>query len=220
MIGMKPAQIPGRVESVECKFLGTGNVRILIAVPTLIDREKIERDGLECLKGWEIPGTFERKVYVAHGKPIADAYSDAARTALDDGADFLLCVEDDHLIPAGTFEKIWDVYRSTSGRAIVGAWYPQRKEPRSGSAIVIAAGQRRYLDDDGAVHEVYGIPQGFTLIPAAIFREVEQPWFAAIESLTQDCFFSQLARDAGYQLFVDTSARIKHVDRVTGRIFE
>jgi hypothetical protein len=220
MVGMTAQQIAFDVEAVEGKFLSAGNVRILVAVPTLIDRETIGRDGLDCLTGWEIPGTFERRLYVVQGKSTADAYNESARTALADGAEFLLCVEDDHLIPAGTFEKIWSTYRGASARSIIGAWYPQRKEPRTGSAIVVAGGRREFLQDDGAIHEVYGIPQGFTLIPTAIFREVREPWFAATKSLTQDSFFSQRARDAGYQLFVNTSARIKHVDRVTGRLYE
>jgi hypothetical protein len=38
--------------------------------------------------------------------------------------------------------------------------------------------------------------------------------------LTQDAFFSQLVREAGYQLLVDTSLRIAHVDRTTGERYE
>src|SRR5205085_10998931 len=39
-------------------------------------------------------------------------------------------------------------------------------------------------------------------------------------SLTQDSFFSQKARDAGYRLLCDTSVRSKHIDRNTGEVFE
>lgn len=209
-----------RVEAVERRFLETGKARVLVAVPTLIDRGTIREHGLQCLKGWELPGTFEMQIYVVQGKPIADAYNDAARKALEDGADFVLCVEDDHVIPAATFKKLWDVHQAAGPRSIVGAWYPQRKEPRTGSPIIVTDARRGYLPDDGAVHQVYGIPQGFTLIPTAIFRELLQPWFVTTSCLTQDSYFSQAAREAGYKLLVDTSARIKHVDRDTGRIYE
>jgi hypothetical protein len=102
----------------------------------------------------------------------------------------------------------------------VGAWYPQKKQPRTGAAIVLRDGRREYLADDGSVQEVYAITQGFTLIPAATFHEIPQPWFATTGVLTQDAFFSQLVREAGYQLLVDTSLRIAHVDRTTGERYE
>ncbi len=209
-----------RIDSVERRFLEVGKARILIAVPTLIDRDTIKRDGLKCLEGWSIPGTFEQRVYVVQGKPVGDAYNDAARTALEDGADFLLCVEDDHVISAGTFEKLWGIYQQHGPRAIAGAWYPQKKEPRIGAAIRLRGDRREYVDDHGGLDNVYGITQGFTLIPTAIFREIPQPWFVTTGCLTQDSFFSQQAREAGYKLLVDTSARIKHVCRETGRIYE
>ena len=208
------------IAAVERRFLECGNVKILIAVPTLIPREEIKANGLRCLDGWSAPATVQQRVYVVHGKPVADAYNDAARTALEDSADFLLCVEDDHVIPPGTFEKLWAIYQQHGPRAVVGAWYAQKKEPRTGAAILVRGTHREYLTDDGALHDVYSIPQGFTLIPVHAFRELPQPWFVTTGSLTQDSYFSQQAREAGWKLFVDTSARIKHVCRETGRVYE
>lgn len=207
------------IAAVERRFLEVGKVRILIAVPTLISKEKIQSDGLECLKGWTIPDTIERKVLVVDGRPVADAYNEAARTALDDGSDFLLCVEDDHVIPPGTFERLWAAYEKNGPRAIVGAWYPQKKEPRTGAPIMLRNGKRDYLPDSGDLSEVYAVPQGFTLIPAQAFREIPQPWFVTTGCVTQDSFFSQQAREAGWKLLIDTSARIQHVCRDTGRVY-
>lgn len=208
------------VGAVESRFLEVGRMRVLVAVPTMMTAEQVRSDGLACLAGWELPGTVEYRVYVVNGRPVADAYTDAAIRALDDGAEFLLTVEDDHEIPAGTFERLMDLWRREGPRAIVGAWYPQRREIRTGAPIVIRAGRREFLDDDGSVHEVYGCPMGFTIIPTAIFNEVPQPWFVTTGCLTQDSFFSQLAREAGYKLLIDTAARIKHVCRETGRVYE
>ncbi len=213
------------VAAVERRFLECGKIKILIAIPTLHTRENIEAGGLSCLEGWSIPETIERRIYVITGKPVADAYNDAARTALEDKADFLLCVEDDHVIPNGTFEKLWAVFQERGPRCVVGAWYPQKREPRTGAPIVLAGDKRQYLDDrclnEGrTVADVYSIPQGFALIPTAIFRELPQPWFVTTGSLTQDSYFSQQVREAGWKLFVDTSARIKHVCRETGRVYE
>jgi hypothetical protein len=218
----KPIDPPERhVSSVERRFLERGNIRVLVAVPTLMTREEIQgRNALQCLNGWSIPSSIERKVLVIDGRPIADAYNEAARIALDDNADFMLCVEDDHIIPAGTFERLWAAYEKYGRKAIVGAWYPQKTDPRTGAPIVLRDGRRVYLVDDGDVHDVYTVPQGYTLIPTQAFREIPQPWFASTSCLTQDSFFSQQAREAGWRLVVDTSARIKHVCRETGRVYE
>jgi hypothetical protein len=220
MLG-SPTDAPSEtVGAIERRFLNVGGTRLLVAIPTLISREEIARDGMKCLHGWRVPGTFEHRLLVEHGKSVADAYNHAAATSLQDGAEFMLSVEDDHIVPAGTIEKIWQLYCASDPRSIVGAWYPQRLDPRTGSPIVVVDRRRAFLSDDGAVHEVYSIPQGFTLIPTRVFEELEPPWFVSTPSLTQDSYFSQRAREIGYRLLVDTSARIKHVDRDTGRIYE
>lgn len=209
------------IAGVERRFLEQGNVKILIAVPTLIPKATIEKDGLKCLEGWDVPGTFQKRVFIIDGRTTAAAYNEAARVALNDNADFLLCVEDDHIIPQGTFEKLWDAHQQSGTRSIVGAWYPQKREPRAGAPIILRGGRRDYLDDgDGQLHDVYTVPQGFTLIPVSAFRDIPQPWFVTTDCLTQDGFFSQKAREAGYKLLVDTSAKIKHVCRQTERVYE
>lgn len=223
MAGMPAPGMPDYIEAVQRRFLETGKLRILVTVPTLIPREQIKSSGLRCLEGWQLPATIEQQVYVVEGKSIADAYTDAALKAMADGADFLLTVEDDHVIPQGAFERLWRVYQQHGPRAIVGAWYPQKRQPRAGAAIVVQDGRRDYLLDtggDGGACEVLTVPQGFTLIPVSIFRELPRPWFATTGNLTQDSFFSQLAREAGYKLLVDTGCRIKHVCRETGRVYE
>lgn len=215
-----PGDSMSYVQSIQQRFLEAGKLRILIAIPTMIPRETINRDGLRCLDGWSVPATFEQKPYVIQGKAIDAAYTDAVLTAKNDGANYLLTVEDDQLIPPGAFERLWEVHQQAGPRSIVGAWYPQRKEPRTGAPIVIRNGKREYLADDGAVHEVHSLPMGMTLFPVAVFDEIPQPWFVTTDSLTQDSFFSQLARERGYKLLCDTSVRIKHVDRVSGSVYE
>jgi SAM-dependent methyltransferase len=102
-----------------------------------------------------------------------------------------------------------------------GAWYPKRSEVYEGVPIIIGAdGKRTHLDADGQVHECYTLPQGCTLIPTEVFLQTTYPYFVTTEHLTQDSFFSQLARDAGWKLLCDTSIRCRHVDRVTGKVYE
>lgn len=207
------------VAEVERRML-EGSRKILVIVPTLIPQSTIEKDGLKCLEGWTIPGVFQQRIHCVVGRPVADAYNEAAHEAVSSEADFLLCVEDDMQPPEDAFDRLWSLYQKSGPKSIVGAWYPQRRRPRTGTAIVMRDGVRSFLDDaGGAVHEVYTVPQGFTLIPTQAFRDIPQPWFVTTGCLTQDSFFSQVARDHGYKLLVDTSLKCAHVDRATGESF-
>ena len=80
--------------------------------------------------------------------------------------------------------------------------------------------KRGPLITDGEVHEVYTLPMGCSLYSMEVFYRIEQPWFETTECLTQDSFFSQKLRDAGYKLFCDTSIKCKHIDRVTSKVYE
>jgi len=219
-IGLSVGTEPNFVAAVEQRFLSQNDTRIVVVVPTLIPRDQISKQGLECLTGWSIPGSFRICVHVVDGRSVAAAYTAGVRFALKQNADFVLCVEDDHIISEGSFERLWNCYETEGPQAIVGGWYPQKKSPRTGAAIVLKNGRREYLEADGRRHDVYGITQGFTLIPSRVFREIPEPWFVTTDSLTQDAFFSQLAREAGYRLVVDTSVRCSHRDRENGRIYE
>ena len=103
---------------------------------------------------------------------------------------------------------------------IVGAWYPKRVPTREGAPITLVNNKREALKADDQIHEVYTLPMGCTLFKADIFRKIAYPWFVTTPNLTQDSFFSELARQAGYKLICDTSIRCKHIDRITGEIYE
>jgi len=76
------------------------------------------------------------------------------------------------------------------------------------------------MEPDGLVKEAYTLPMGCTLINSRVFSRLTFPYFATTDCLTQDSFFSQLAREAGFKLYCDTSIRCKHIDRGTGEVFE
>ena len=88
--------------------------------------------------------------------------------------------------------------------------------------IILNDGKRQTLDNpDGhaGLVELYTAPMGCTLIKVDVFKKIEMPWFVTTGQLTQDSFFSQKARDAGYTLWCDTSIRCDHIDRDTGIVY-
>ena len=200
---------------VEKRYLEEGKSRVLLAVPTEFKAEK----GLPCIDGIDIPSGSEIKIYNSYGRQVAEAYNDIVQTALEDQADFIITVEDDTFPQKDALIRLMELIRKNP-KCAVGAWYPKKEESRQGVHIIQQNGKRRDLQDDGKIHEVYTMAMGCSIYPIEMFMQIPYPWFKTTAHLSQDSFFSQLAREAGYKLLVDTSIKCKHIDRVTGKIFE
>lgn len=196
-----------------------GDVKVLIVVPT---REKAE--SLPVLEKLAIPSGVQIKYLNVFGRTTADAYNDAIQTALDDGADFLLTVEDDTFPPDDGFFKLLQRYREIGDpKVVLGGYYVKKQESREGVHIQIVGGKRQALtlsNKDVGVYEVYTIAQGFTLFPMECFLQTEYPWTVTTAHLTQDSFLSQKLRDKGFKLLVDGDVRCRHLDVASGKYYE
>lgn len=207
------------IREVEKKYLEVGDVKILIVVPT---REKAER--LPVLENLAIPSGVQVKFLNVFGRTTAEAYNDAIQTALNDGCDMLLTVEDDTFPPTDGFQRLLARYREIGDpKAVLGGYYVKKVPYSEGVHIQVIAGKRQALTlnkYDVGVHEVYTIAQGFTLFPIECFLQTEYPWTVTTAHLTQDSFLSQKLREKGFKLLVDASVRCRHVDFATGNSYE
>lgn len=207
------------IREVEKKYLEVGDVKVLIVVPT---REKAET--LPVLEKLAIPSGVQIKYLNVFGRSTADAYNDAIQTALDDGADFLLTVEDDTFPPDDGFFKLLQRYREIGDpKVVLGGYYVKKQENREGVHIQIVGGKRQALtlcNKDVGVYEVYTIAQGFTLFPMECFLQTEYPWTVTTAHLTQDSFLSQKLRDKGFKLLVDGDIKCRHLDVTSGKYYE
>jgi hypothetical protein len=204
------------IRNIEQNYLEEGdkNIKVMVAVAT---KDKAV-DGLPCLKGIDIPTTIQRKYYNCYGRSTAEAYNDIAMEFLKDGADLLFIMEDDTFPPSDVFIRLYEHIKQ--GKKAVGGWYPKRQERYEGTSIVLEDGKREFLTADGEVHEVKTLPMGCVLYTAECFYKTTHPYFVTTEILTQDSFFSQKLREAGIKMYCDTSIRCKHIDRVTGKVYE
>lgn len=200
---------------VEKRFLEEGKSRILLAVATELKAEK----GLPCAEGLALPSGSEVKLFNCWGRKIDDAYNHIVQTALEDKADYIITIEDDTFPEKNALVFLMELLRKNP-KSAVGAWYPKREKSLEGVPIIIKDGKRQQLKPDNKVHEVYTLPMGCSIFPIEMFMEIPYPWFQTTPNLSQDSFFSQLAREAGWKLLVDTSIRCKHIDRISGEVFE
>lgn len=215
MAGMSVVPELDHIRSTEQKYLEVADCKILIVVPTEHKAEK----GLPCLEGLIVPSGCQVKYLNVHGRKTADAYNYAAMELLKDAANFMVTVEDDTFPPPGALVKMLD-YARKNPKTCWGGWYIKKQEAREGVPIIVSEGKRVPLDYDGQIHEVYTLPMGCSIYPAEVFLQTPHPWFVTTEHLTQDSFFSQLARGAGWRLMCDTSIRCRHIDRETGKVYE
>jgi len=204
------------VATVQSRYLETGKQRLLIVTLTASDTQPESVAALE--RPYVIPATIERRKHCIHGMTIDRGYTEAVFQAIRDGATHLMCIEDDTFPPLDAIERLL-----AHDEAIVCGWYPKRQTgKRVGVPIVLANGKRQTLDNpDGhaGLVELYTAPMGCTLIKVDVFKKIEMPWFVTTGQLTQDSFFSQKAREAGYTLWCDTSIRCEHRDRKTGLVY-
>ncbi|CAB4135164.1 hypothetical protein UFOVP276_120 [uncultured Caudovirales phage] len=202
-------------DQVEQRYLAEGKCRILIGIPS----EKKLEDGAKCIEGLVYPAGAEVKLFNNYGNPVAAAYNFIAQEALNDDADLLITIEDDTFPQPDALVRLVDFVRKNP-RTAIGAWYPKREEYRQGVHIIVGKNERGPLHDDGEIHEVYTLAMGCSVYPVQMFREIQRPWFKTSPQLTQDSYFSQLAREAGWKLLVDTSIKCRHIDRDTGKVYE
>ena len=223
-IGKPLSPVLDHVRDVEHKYIEgeNSNTKVMIAVPVARDIPEEEQEGgidLPCIKGLIIPAGIQVKYYVSHGRKVAAAYNDIVREFLADGADYLLTIEDDTFPPEDALVKL--LHHIADGKKVVGAWYMMRNGTGDGVPIAINdKGKRGQLPADDKVYEVYTLPMGCSFYAAEVFYKIEQPWFETTDCLSQDSFFSQKLRDAGYKLYCDTSIRCKHIDRETKKVYE
>lgn len=211
------SSLSDRIAGVQQRYLEEGKQRILCVVPTEFAPDPTK--SLPVLEKLLWPGEVEHRLHCIYGMKTADAYNEAALMALKEGATHLLCIEDDTFAPFDVVTKLLK-----HGVDIVGGWYPKRQPgPRTGTPIYIdpKTNERRTLDDpDGTMVPVYTIPMGCTLIRTDVFRQLQFPFFVTTSQLTQDSYFSQLAREAGYTLWCDTGILCEHRDRDTGVVYK
>jgi hypothetical protein len=221
-LGFQNLMIENTVDAVDRRYTEQGNEKIMIAIPS---EKAFDKESIEDVKRFEnlipdYPTGKQVKLLNVHGKAIDEAYTIIVRQALRDEADYVLFIEDDTFMPKDSLVKLLNTLQERN-LDVIGAHYPKREKSLQSTAIMLdEKGNRRGMPNDGQIHEAYTIPFGFTLLKTDIFRNIPEPWFVTTDNLTQDSFFSQKAREAGYKLWIDTSIHGKHIDRNTGQVYQ
>lgn len=125
--------------------------------------------------------------------------------AVKSNCDYLLLTDDDMVYEPDTLKKLL-----AHNKDIVGATYNTKYEEQS---LVI-----EYLDKpEEGLFKCKALGGGMLLIKTEVFKKVPQPhfgykWFDnGMVKMSNDWFFCEKAREAGYDIWCDSSLPVKHI---------
>jgi len=151
------------------------------------------------------------------GSIIAQQRSRLADAAIANGSTHILWLDSDMSFPATTLETLL-----SHDLDIVACNYSKRSAPFTGTAYS-KFGQwdswLRYNDVNPRLQPVDGVGMGCMLVKTSVFQKIPRPCFNITWSeefggfFGEDFYFCGLAREAGYQVMIDTilSQNIKHI---------
>lgn len=208
-------------------------MKILIAVPTF---ENIYPDTFKSIYGLDSAGHEVFFDYI-RGYDVATARNKIAQAAIDEGADYVLMVDNDVVLPEDVLVNMTNdlkdvclgyyAHRDTDniyrGRTSVCKLlqpdgskyfnYPLESE--------YTAAELQELREGGTTKlQIHGGGMGCALINVDLFRSLNYPWYDWVNyaddnrgTLSEDLYFCERCRKRGIPIYTDTRAACGHILR-------
>ena len=208
-------------------------MKIFIAVPTF---ENITPDTFKSIYGLNHGGHWLVFDYV-RGYDCATARNRIAQQTLDEGADYVLMVDNDVTLPGDVLVNMLDdpvdvclgyyahrdndniykgrtsVCRLKDHNGVPFYNYPLESE--------YTAAEMREMRERGEYKvQIHGGGMGCALIKADIFRKLEYPWYDWVNykddnrgMLSEDLYFCEMCKRNGIPIYTDTRAGCGHLLR-------
>lgn len=148
---------------------------------------------------------------------LAVVRNSLVRNALLDGCTYLFMADTDQRYPSNALTKLLSNKKDICGALVHKRWPHFNPVCLKGDI-----GHYDIMPDEqmfsGKVIEVDATGTGCLLFNMRVFDKIPEPWFKfgvneRGESVGEDIYFCSKARKAGFQIFVDTSIRVKHLTR-------
>lgn len=153
------------------------------------------------------------RLYMDPNLPLDVNRNNAVREALETGAEYLLFVDHDNILPPDTLVRLLEY-----NVPVVGCLYFERKYPHLPLIYT-------FEEDYHTVRVEYNYPKGLvkcdviglgcSLFKVDVFRQLEDPWFCYKYSGktwgTEDIAFFHKLKDAGVDVYIDTTHTVGHL---------
>lgn len=205
-------------------FFVRKTLKIMVCSPHRLPTDKMVMN----IWGLQTPAAFDCQLWEPHGMTVAEARTSSIKKAIAEGYQFIQWIDDDMIFPRNALVKLIQ-----HGADIVGGFYYRKYEPLE------SCGMHEYLVNGNMVprpitnfkigdliHDTLVLPSGCTLMNLDIFKnpKMEEPWYRTVTitgapAITEDTYFCQKAKLAGYDVITDTGVQCIHVDLASNRIF-
>ena len=208
-------------------------MRILIAVPTF---ESIYPDTFKSIYGLDSAGHEVFFDYI-RGYDVATARNKIAQAAIDEGADYVLMVDNDVVLPEDALVNMTDDLRD-----VCLGYYAHRDDDniyrgRTSVCKLLQPDGSKYfnypLESEYTAEElqelrrsgttklrIHGGGMGCALINVDLFRSLNYPWYDWVNyaddnrgTLSEDLYFCERCRKKGVPIYTDTRLACGHMLR-------
>ena len=208
-------------------------MKILIAVPTF---ESIYPDTFKSIYGLDSAGHEVFFDYI-RGYDVATARNKIAQAAIDEGADYVLMVDNDVVLPEDALVNMTDDLRD-----VCLGYYAHRDDDniyrgRTSVCKLLQPDGSKYfnypLESEYTAEElqelrrsgttklqIHGGGMGCALINVDLFRSLNYPWYDWVNyaddnrgTLSEDLYFCERCRKKGIPIYTDTRAACGHILR-------
>lgn len=137
-----------------------------------------------------------------HGTWVAQSRISLVKQAINNGADYILFVDDDMVFPPDSIHRLL-----SHQREIVGVLYAYRGPPFGQVGLLKDPSQ-----ESGLAEATY-LGTGLMMIHLSVFSRIEQPWFLWTELRSDDAYFVEKSTKAGITAWcdLDLSKEIGHI---------
>lgn len=207
-------------------------MKILIAVPTF---ENIMPETFKSIYGLDRCGHWVVFDFI-RGYDCAQARNRIAQEAMDEGADYVLMVDNDVVLPGDAIANFLDdpvdvclgVYPNRNGDNVyTGATCACRLDQPDGTPYYNYPTESEYSAQEINAMARAGLKKarihgggfGCAFVKTDVFRKLKWPWFKWVEYedghgvLSEDLYFCEQCKEAGIPVYTDPRVRCGHVFR-------
>ena len=191
-------------------------IRILIAIPA---SEYIKTECLKSIIAIDVPNNVTVDVEFVIGYGAAQSRNKAACKAIDLNYDYILFIDSDQIVPVDVLHKLLSCNSDIST-----GWSMMAINDERTNISIYNAPDMHYdfmlrKDVPEGIIDVDAIGFSCILIKTSVFEKLKYPYFVYVEYsnrtiLSEDLYFCNMAKQAGFKILCDTSLNIGHIKTV------